>query len=211
MEIEYPQGGSIATFAASTTPSTIGEFYEAILNAFKQLNPPLSTAKQLDYPPMGLFKVDSPARVEEAINLINLQGEGSASSPEEQSGDLAHYYRFGEIARGRRLVQNASQKWVFEGDVLPMPAVHQMLDIPVGGYQQADVPDAAIWDLIKRFDKQYSDMLRLLQDAWTHGDSNKLGLSVAKMIGMGNTGRQLVTKPHPSGTGNYGPCFRYVP
>ncbi len=31
------------------------------------------------------------------------------------------------------------------------------------------------------------------------------------MIVMGSTGRQLVQKPKPDGSGNYGPCFRLVP
>jgi hypothetical protein len=31
------------------------------------------------------------------------------------------------------------------------------------------------------------------------------------MFKMGTLGRQLIQKPKPDGTGNYGPCFRYVP
>ncbi|MCA9067543.1 MAG: hypothetical protein KDA84_01380, partial [Planctomycetaceae bacterium] len=45
MEIEYPQGGPIAL--TGETFDTIGEFYEAILQAFKDLNPPLNVSRQL--------------------------------------------------------------------------------------------------------------------------------------------------------------------
>lgn len=207
MDIEYPQGGPITALAAPAV--TIGEFYEAILAAFKELNPTLSIARQLEGP-LGLYKVESLAMVEEAIKLISIQGEGSNVTPEEKPGDLAHYYRFGEIAKGKRCIQNSNGKWEYIGTELPMPDVHPLADIPAGGYQQSDVSDPAVWDLIQRFDMQYSEMLRLLQDAWTHGDPAKLSGSVGKMIGMGTIGRQLVAKPRPDGTGNYGPCFRYT-
>jgi photosystem II stability/assembly factor-like uncharacterized protein len=209
MDIEYPEDGPIATLVTGESPVTIGEFYDSILNAFKTLNPTLSTSRQIKGP-LTLFWVDTLAKVEEAINLIKVQGEGSNVSPEEQTGDLAHYYRFGEIAHEKHLIKNSSGKWVFEGDPFPIPAVYPMLDIPTGGYQQADVPDIAIWDSIQRFDRRYSDMLLLLQEAWTHGDRTKLNAAVSKMFEMGSIGADLVTKPHPSGTGNYGPCFRFV-
>jgi hypothetical protein len=51
-----------------------------------------------------------------------------------------------------------------------------MADIPAGGYQQADVPDPAVWDLITRFDQNYSAMLQSLEAAWTHGDPSALQL-----------------------------------
>jgi hypothetical protein len=54
-------------------------------------------------------------------------------------------------------------------------------------------------------------MLRLLQEAWVHGDPAILGDAVGQMGAMGVTGRELVQKPRPDGQGNYGPCFRFVP
>jgi photosystem II stability/assembly factor-like uncharacterized protein len=206
MEIEYPQAGPV-THSVST--ATIGDFYVAILAAFRALNPVLLVNRQLDGP-LGLFKIDSLAKVEQAIQLINLQGEGTNASPEETAGDLAHYYRFGEIHYGRKLIRDAAGGWVYNGDEVPLPDVHDMADIPAGGYQQADVPDIAVWELIQRFDDEYSSMLRLLQDAWTHGDGAILGEAIKKMMALGRTGRTLVTKTRPDGR-NYGPCFRFVP
>jgi hypothetical protein len=209
MDIEYPQGGPVAEAAAAGTPVTIGEFYESIAAAFGDLQPAISTDRQIEGP-LGLEKITSFAGVREAITLINRQGEGSKASPEEAPGDLAHYYRFGEIASGRQLVKDTNGVWSFSGPPMPLPAVHDMADIPQGGYVSADVPDLAVRDLIERFDREYSEMLRLLETAWTNGDPAVLGDAVAAMITMGSTGRQLVTKPRPDGQGNYGPCFRYV-
>ena len=48
MEIEYPQGGPLALAAGVDSFNAIGEFYEAILAAFKELNPTLSLDCQLE-------------------------------------------------------------------------------------------------------------------------------------------------------------------
>jgi hypothetical protein len=208
MAIEYPQTGPVTRTDARA--DTIGEFYEAILAAFGKLKPVLSVDRQLDGF-LDLFKVDSPGKVEDAIRLINLQGEGSNKSPEERPGDLAHFYRFGEIFHGKRLIVDAQGHWDYKGPDLPMPAVHDMADVPPGGYRREDVPDIETWDLIERFDGQYSGMLRQLQDAWVHGDPSILGGAIGQMGAMGVTGRKLVQQPRPDGRGNYGPCFRFVP
>lgn len=209
MEIEYPQHGPVS-FTASNPPVTIGEFYESILTAFKKLNPPLSVGRQLGGV-ARLFKIDSIAKVEQAIQLINLQGEGSNTSPEEAPGKLAHFYQFGEIVHGKRFVRDESGHWDYTGDSLPLPEVHDMADIPQGGYRQEQVPDVAAWSLIEQFDREYSEMLRLLQSAWTHGDQRLLGNAVNKMFDVNNTGTTLIEIPRSNGPGNYGPCFRYVP
>ena len=120
MDIEYPQGGPVARAAAADPPVTIGEFYESIVKAFEDLHPEISADRQIEGP-LGLFKMTSLAGVRDGIRLINLQGEGSDASPEEAPGDLAHYYRFGEIHHGRRLVKDANGKWGFTGAELPMP------------------------------------------------------------------------------------------
>lgn len=209
MDIEYPQAGPIAL--TGTSFPTIGEFYEAVLDTFKKVNPTLKTDRQLSGP-LGLYVIDSLTKVEQAIQLINVQGEGSNISPEERPGDLAHYYRFGEIYNGRRLVKDSTTgNWGYNGDPLLLPDVWEMADIPEGGYQPADVPDAATWNLIELFDRQYSGMLKGLESAWQHGDPGTLSISISGMRDMGDTAGELIQVPRPDGAGNYGPCFRYVP
>jgi photosystem II stability/assembly factor-like uncharacterized protein len=209
MDIEYPQPGPIA-LAAAPTYNSIGEFYAGVLATFESLNPPLSTTRQLEGP-LGLYKIDSLAKVKQAIDLINLQGEGTTLSPEEQPDDLAHYYRFAEIYHGKRLVKDVTGAWSFTGADVPLPDVWPMADVPPGGYQPADIPDVATRDLIATFDQHYSDMLGLLQSAWQHGDDSLLWEAITTMGSMGSTGRKIVQRPKPDGSGNYGPCFRYVP
>jgi photosystem II stability/assembly factor-like uncharacterized protein len=211
MDIEYPEGGPIAVTAAETF-ATIGTFYNAILDAFRNLNPTLSIARQLEMNGSISFKkVDTIAKVEEAIGLILLQGEGSQRTPEEECGDLAHYYRFGEIYHGKTLKKDAtSGKWTYSTPDIALPETYDMADIPDGGYKLADVPDPTTWDLIVRFDQEYSKMLRNLQDAWTHGETREIWMAVTAMLSMSKIGNTLVQTPRPDGNGNYGPCFRFV-
>jgi hypothetical protein len=212
MDIEFPQGGPVALTAAETrTFDEIGEFYEAILAAFRKEAPSLTVARQMKGP-LGLYMIETPAKVEEAIHQINLQGEGSRLSPEERPGDLAHFYRFGEIHHGKRFVKDTgSGRWGYLGDAISLPEIWHMADIPERGYQRGDVPDLRVWNLITNFDQSYSNMLRLLQSAWEHGDPQILGQAVGAMFEMRETATALIQDPRPDGCGNYGPCFRYIP
>ncbi|MFO0902462.1 MAG: ferritin-like domain-containing protein [Pirellulales bacterium] len=211
MDIEHPQGDPLG--AVATAPTTIGEFYTAIRDALGANNPAFDVSRQIERSlPFGhLFKIDSLAKAQQAIDLITLQGEGTSTSPEENNGDLAHYYRFGEIYHKRRFVKNEQGEWGYFGDAFPLPAVHDMADIPAGGYQQSDVPDMAVWDAVVRFDRTYSEMLRKLQETWTNGTTNSLFRAVSLMSSLQSIAAELIAKPRPDGVGNYGPCFRYVP
>ena len=214
MDIEYPKDGPIALVAPVETYNSIGAFYQAIRDAFTKLNPPLSTDRQLelDTGTVKFEKLDTLQKVKDAIDLVTLQGEGSNATPEEAPGDLSHYYRFGEIFHGRKVVKDPNTgKWAFNGEPIPLPETWDMADVPKGGYLKADVPDMATWDLIERFDRAYSEMLRRVQDAWTQGDVDVLtDQAIPSMLTMSTIGKQLVQKPKPNGQGNYGPCFRFV-
>lgn len=160
---------------------------------------------------MGLTKITTLQQVMDAINLIKLQGEGTSGTPEEVAGDLAHYYRFAEIAKGKKIKQNPNGSWGFSMETLQMPSVWPMADIPPGGYAQFDVPDTATWNLIVQFDRAYSDMLRNLEWTWIHGGDDYFSAAVGLMAQMTAKGRQLMQRSKPDGSGNYGPCFRFVP
>jgi rubrerythrin len=216
MDIEYPEGGplpAILSRAGEEKFDSIGEFYDAILATFQKEKPALKLDRQLVSARMGVTKMDTLTKVEQAIAKIKLQGEGSRCSPEEQSDDLAHYYRFGEIYNEKVYAKNpATGHWDYDSaQPLPMPETWNMADIPEGGYCQADVPNAETWDLINTFDQRYSNMLRLLQDAWLQGEQTILSAAISEMRTMGMIARQLVPRTRPDGAGNYGPCFRYVP
>lgn len=215
MDIEYPEGGPISTFAAHTYP-TIGAFYAALLWAFEHLNPSLDVHYQRDvfFRQFHLFEVANVADVRTAIDLIRHQGEGSSISPEESPGHLAHFYQFREVFEGAKYVKDpVTNKWAHNGEPVLMPQVWPMAAIPAGGYQKADVaPD--VWQKINEFDATYTKMLQQLQNVWVDTSAPFGDFSaddpVLTMLSLGPIATELMQKDRPDRRGTYGPCFRVV-
>jgi hypothetical protein len=207
LKIEYPEGGPVVV-EQFTSSSTIGAFYSAIQNAFEQLNPDLSSSQDLQLAGFGLFKITSLSKVQEAIQLIKRQGEGSKMSPEDTGpNDLAHYYRFAEIFHEKKLRKDAvTGKWDFDGDPVPFPEVWPMGEVPPGGYRRENVSDQ-VWQLLEQVDQHYTDMLKQLQLAW-EGHGEELDNAIDTMRLLKTPSISLMQIPIPSGGSNYGPCFR---
>jgi hypothetical protein len=214
MQIELPE--EPLAFRRSRGYHTIGEFYDALGLAFEQIKPKLAVDRQLTNDLMSeLVVVQTIAQSRAAIDLIKRQGEGTSSSPfvDASSGQiatarqLAHYYRFGEIHAERRLRADSSVPtgWSFTGDPYPFPNgrdVYLMAEVPLGGYPEADA-----------FDRVYTDVLKLLHDAWAQGDGSKLDQAIQAMDGdLTSAAITLLRAGHsaPSGQGIKGPDFRFL-
>jgi len=204
MEIELPESGPLA-FAEGMAFPTIGAFYDAILQAFKQIPPGTVTGERQLNPAFGgpadLIEITSIADAETAIAQIKQQGEGTAQSPIGDPlapGDnLAHYYQFAEIWHGRRLVAS-NGTFGFTGDPIPFPDAYPMATVPPEGYP---VESAA-------FDNLYKSLLDGLQAAWSAGSSADLLNAINVMDSMGDTAVSLMQTPLPGGQGNFGPDFK---
>jgi hypothetical protein len=205
MEIEYPENGPIAKFLDEEYP-TIGNFYSAILEAFRNL--PASAFKnvrQCTAPGLGgvgLFRIDCLAAAERAITIIKEQGEGTsvAPFPSEDPEGRAHYYQFAEIYFGRRLVK-ADGQWGYTGDEIRMPPAFPMAEVPEAGYGA----------ITRQFNEQYTDVVNLLQSAWeTAQGQSSLDRAVLLMPSLGSYARDLMGQALPNGSGNYGPDFKLI-
>jgi hypothetical protein len=212
MQIEQPEHPVAAD--ADGYP-TIGAFYDAILAAFQTLSPPIDTTGQLTAelsvevpdPPgpdknidENLTPVGSLDDVEQAIATIKDQGEGTSTSPDapEYGGELAHYYRFGEIYYGKKFVPTQSG-WDYAGDPVEFPACYPVARVPSGGY-----PDVAE---SQAFDQAFTELVDHLQNAWGAGGENELDAAIGKMVRLYSLAEPLITMPLPGGGGNYGPDF----
>lgn len=214
MAIEYPEFGPIARAQVSgVSYPTIGDFYSDVLAAFQTLNPPLDETKQLAVPP-GVFKVRDLAGVQQAIEQIKREGEGSATSPIDTGTgrvDLAHYYRFGEVFYGKQIKYNdTTQEWRFDGDPVPFPDTWPMAPTPPGGYQHYEV-SYPVWQLLQQFDALFTTMLEQLQSAWDRQDPSEVTHAVASMRALTAPAVRLMQMELPTRTGTYGPCFRLIP
>jgi hypothetical protein len=198
---------------AESQYATIGQFYDAISEVFQTLSPPISTDGQLTATlvvpnPEGsgpaiseqLTQLASIDDVLEAIATIKEQGEGTANSPDspEFGGELAHYYRFGEIRHGRKFIQ-VDGHWRYAGGPVPFPDCHPVSRVPQGGYP--DLPAS------KKFNNAYFQLVTKIQNAWTGGDQAALGAAIRIMFQLHSLAAPIISTPLPDGSGNYGPDF----
>ncbi len=207
---------------------TIGEVYECILEAFKEFDPPMSPDHQIAGP-LSWKVISTVKDVEKAIRMIQEQGEGSSEpvskhkrnrAPVEWAHDNhAHYYRFSQIRKRKKLVYDADNNKYVYTDSIPFPDTWPMATVPKGGYRKKDVTPE-VWCLIDRFDDTYSELLRLLQNAWRgdpadssrpHGQA-ALVRAIDTMFELERYAKPLMRTPIPGKNGQtYGPCFRFKP
>jgi hypothetical protein len=200
-----PDPGKAGEFA------TIGEFYEAIAAAFRDLEPVLTLEGQVVGPRTG-WAMNSLDSVQRAINTIKEQGEGSSGTPVDfDPSDWSHYYRFAEIEKGRKIVPvpGEKRKWAYGNQVLPFPDVWPVVKLPKGGYDR-DRVTGAVEHLMGAFDKAYTGLIDELQATWTNGDEAALWRAVEAMFGMQEHALALMKTPRYDGKGNYVPRWRYL-
>jgi hypothetical protein len=191
--------------------STIGEFYDAIAEAFAELKPTLSVQGQVIGPRTG-WAIDSLHAVKRAINTIKEQGEGSSGTPVDYDpSDWSHYYRFAEIAEGRKIiaVPGEKNKWMYGEQKVPFPEVWPAVKLPKGGYDR-DRVTGAVEHLMFSFDKAFTGMVDELEATWANGDQAALLRAIEAMFGMQEYALALMKTPRYDGKGNYVPRWRYL-
>ncbi|MEU8589556.1 ferritin-like protein [Streptomyces sp. NPDC048664] len=189
-------------------PLSIGRFYEELLEAFRKVAPDLSVARQM-HEHIGedtLTPVRTAADVERSLEIIKDQGEGTALSPDNGSGDgqPAHYYAFAEIYHGRQL-RETDGTWQFTGDPVPFPDTRPMARVPAGGWHR---PPARARRHLDDFDSTYTAVLEALDTAWGRGDRRSLTAAVRHMQRLERPAVELMEIPISGTEETYGPQFR---
>jgi len=217
MQIELPEAGPIALADARAREyKTIGEFYDAISQAFDDVQPAISLHRQMvtDLLPQALTPIAILQDAKVAIELIKTQGEGTDKSPLEDGGGcimddnaIAHYYRFAAIYYERKIKKDATAKsgWSFSGDPLPFPKedeLYLMAEVPVGGYDDS-----------KDIDSFYTGILKNLHYAWESGDASMLNDAIISMDQLTGKAIDLLKqgKKVGAGKGIVGPSFVFRP
>ncbi|MFF0445281.1 ferritin-like protein [Streptomyces sp. NPDC004609] len=215
--------------AAVRSNTSIGAFYTAILDAFRNHTDLITGTRQLTRNMAhhgkgnSIVALTSFADVEKAVDIIKEQGEGTSASPENphpgELGELAHYYLFRQLFHGRKLVKTSENpdRWEFTGDTIPMPQTFPMGTVPPGGWGGAGTPppDPETRDLLDEANASYSDMLRFLEKAWQADlpatAKESLNQAIGKMFDLPSPARTLMERPLPDGSGRtYGPEFRFT-
>jgi CDGSH-type Zn-finger protein len=210
---------------------TIGQFYEAIEVALKHLaeklgeealfcgDPDRQVTDAIYYGGSGrIVTVTDLASALRALEEIVEQGEG-LQHQEVWDGDrdmfhpereeVAHYFRFMEIASGRRFAlgdtpQSGPTGEVFEVDwdgVWNMRPNPRSADYPSGSEQRRALDE---------FNHAYTGVLHLLDECF-NGSPSMLLVATGEMYALKEQAVELMQMPSGDGETTVGPAFEYVP
>jgi len=123
MRIEKPES-PIDIQALDLQFSTIGLFYKHLKDKLEELGPAIFKGdpgrqvvpRRWFRETNALFPITNIDTAKRAIDLIVDQGEGTTTSPFDAEGEPAHYYRFEQIVKGRKLTKSADGKYAYSGD-----------------------------------------------------------------------------------------------
>jgi len=192
--------------------TTIGELYDRINELFQELQPKMNVERQLAGPLSWWVMADAES-VSKAIAMIKEQGEGSENVSPASTGmdNLAHFYRFWEVFYQKKIVQEGD-KYYFK-DPMPRPEIYNIARIPEGGYQESEVAPE-VWYLLTEFDKSYTNVVQLLEEAWAIDGRGQAALvnAIEAMFKLEKHAIPLVKTPIPNNEQelHYGPCFRII-
>lgn len=209
LEIERPQvrvpiDGLDFDEDSTDEDRTIGEFYKELLVFVREVQPRFTTSRQVAGPlaPMVVTGLEDVAR---AFTTITSQGEGSTGSPVDETGALAHYYRFLEIKLERALVWTDGR--LLLGDQRRRPSTYPVAPPPPSGYGAAHPP--GIRKLSADFNTCYSDVLRCLERAWAGDGHVQFLRAMELMFNLRPIAQEMLRTPGSDGRGHC-PEFRYV-
>lgn len=201
---------------AAETYATIGEFYDAIKAQIRALGPsifvnptaPPQVVAPHWFPPDKLYPITGPDSACRAIDLIKLEGEGTALTPYQSPDDPAHFYKFGSIVAGRELVTTptgyayAGAAIPFDPDgIWPLKPNCTIAEFAVGTQARTRIEQYA-WN--------YSSLLNALHDAF-NGEPARLDAAIGAMYDLRVVAvamMQTVTDPQTGQT--VGPSYEYV-
>jgi len=209
---------------------TIGQFYEALEEALVRLSgelgegaifcgdPRRQVTDELYYGGSGrIVAVHDLASARAALAEIVEQGEGLQHQEiwdEDRSmfhpdrDEVAHYFRFNELAVGRRYERGDTPQSGPTGPEFAVDwnAVHNMranprsIDYPVG---------SDIRQRMDEFNRSYSAILHLLHEC-LNGSPRLLSVATGAMYGLKQQAIDLMRLPSGDGETTAGPSFEYV-
>jgi hypothetical protein len=233
----YPLSHPPRATAAASTPRlmtlgsdgegyrTIGEFYDAIAAGLRSLVERLGpeavftgeAARQVGpehyYASGGhAIRVDGLERALQAIEEVVAQGEGEVTVPPpgekfDADRDLAHFYRFNELRRGRRyLVGDLPDDPTGEPIVLDLEAVYPMRP----NLRVSDIRTPELRRMAEACNGIWAGLLRQIETALT-GSPDELREAVGTMFELKYAACELLRIPLPGDAGHHaGPTFEVV-
>lgn len=236
MEIEHPEHPlDFPALAEGEVPQeTIGMFYTKISESIAELGQGIFTGDPADqvtggFSAVEVIPVTDVASAQAAIEIIIEQGEGTSTSPVDpdgRPGDLAHYYRFAEIANGHRLVPNPDagpdtppdKRWSYTGPPIPFDAAGVL---PLVKDPRVDVPSKPptyaegtyARRLCDTFNYTYTSLLKSLHGVF-NGNPEALPAAIGLMWSLEQEFMEMtriVLEPANPNSPVAGPSFEWQP
>jgi len=225
MAIEQPekvQSFPVAPHLLGAPPSfaTIGMYYHALKAKIEELGNAVfkdNGGRQLVEPRWfsadRLFPIVDVASALKALDLIVAEGEGTSTSPEGDPGVIAHYYRFEQIIKGRKLIRDTriAEGYSFSGDEIPFDPGGVW---PITKNQKLrDLnPDSQAARCAAQFAYTFTKLLKALQEMFS-GQPNAFTAALSIMFELKLAGQRLCSTPidlrNPNGP-HAGPAYEYV-
>lgn len=219
MEIEEPENPLVFKAMLETTPEyhTIGQFYAALQKKIEELaadtlpgNPNYQVTSSF-FDANLLFPI---LKKEDAINAINIiveQGEGTSVSPLDMEEEIAHYYRFEELYRGRKLIKDPTDPngFSFTGEEIPFSAAGVYAIYP--NTKTDKLPEGTEERRrMDEFNTSYFSLLNGLHLAF-NGNPDNLNNTIGVMFDLKLAAQKLCATPFPGKEGyTIGPSFEFV-
>ncbi len=214
---DFPVQEMLAAVAATGPRAmTIGQFYEALDHYLSTLpasawSPNRNQVTDSQFFPGQLFAINGYPDAHKAIQAIVSEGEGADNSPLDFQGEIAHYYRFGEIYHNKILTKADNPEGYTWG---PQPlgvdysTVYPAICDP-GTYDFSKEPQP-VQAAQNACNAAFTEMVDLLQSA-LNGNSGALGQAVSAMFKLRTTAMNAFTVPLACSSRVAGPAFLYQP
>jgi hypothetical protein len=216
MEIEKPEHPiPVKTLTAEAVPdfATIGEFYAALTAKIEEFGDGIFTVPASQqvltwFDKARLFPITGVTTARKGITIIVDEGEGTSTDPFQAPGDPAHYYKFGEIVHGRRLIKTDTG-FAYGGAPIPFD--------PAGVYPMKPNPKIADFapgtqarTRIEEFSYAYSSLLNALHTAF-NGQPGKIDVAIGLMYELKMIAVSLMQTPVGDGSHlTAGPSYEYI-
>lgn len=213
MTIEQPASGP-----PSAEHWTIGEFYTDMKNYAVSRGDVLFQ----NFHPRPVFRtganqINNSVSAARGLNLIVSQGEGSSQSPIDMDGELSHYYKFSQIYHGKKIVDRGDGIFTHDGEPVSFNETSDVYDLVANASQELyrnSAQNFVVWELNKRFNFHFTDMLRCLEVAF-HDFAAEINECVGIMFVVKSLGNKIVTLPvyaeNGEMLGNGAPTWDYMP
>lgn len=216
MIIEEPEHPiPVQTLEARAVPdfATIGEFYAALKKKICEFGNSIFTVGPKEqvlswFDAARLFPIIDVASADKGIDIIVNEGEGTSTDPFQSPGNPAHYYKFGEILHGHKIIKTATG-FAYAGDPIPFDAA--------GVYPMKPNPKIADFTAgsqahtrVSEFAYSYSSLLNALHTAF-NGKPGRINAAIGLMYALKMEAVALMQTPIGDGSGQTaGPSFEYV-